>query len=321
MSYPFAWAPYPPVPYPVVVPTVSPRGSPRRYYEDEYYRAHHQYSSPVWPAYAPLPPSPSFLPAWIPLPPSPHVSPGSGMIPLPPPLTPPRGIPQYLYPHDPYFTPVARMYTNCYPLNSADSSYPTTAPPQRVQLHPLINGDSLRQDLILDLSMPTVRALVRSPNPNSAYSPVHRAYLSQPAVIPPTSHLKITYPEFSQYAEAAANGWAVTVGPGSGGGASGGPPVTVEDVLKALHSSLRAPVSQIEWSRVSSAAKLDIAEAYTRRCRAAGSAAGGSSAELERELGQGVRRIDFLRNKCLFAGLQRQRDDDNENFKLVVRER
>lgn len=164
-----------------------------------------------------------------------------------------------------------------------------------------------------------MKALVRGQYATSQFSSVHPAHLSQPATIPPTTRMTITHPDFSQYAESSANGWAVSVGAPSGANGPG-PIVTVKDVLEALHSGLRAPVSQIEWSRVSSSLKLEVAEAYTRRCRAA-AADGGGAVELERELGQGVRRVDFLCNKNFFGGLQRTADGDNQNFKLLVRER
>ena len=175
----------------------------------------------------------------------------------------------------------------------------------------------MRMDLVLNLSAPTMKALVRGPYAASQFTPVHPAYLSQPATIPSTIRMQITHPDLAQYAEASANGWTINVGAVAG---VDGPPVRVRDLLEALHSALRAPVTQVEWSRVPSSLKLEIAEAYTRRCRAAG-AEGGGPAELERQLGQGVRRVDFLRQKTIFAGLQRTKDNDIENFKLLVRER
>ena len=90
--------------------------------------------------------------------------------------------------------------------------------------------------------------------------------------------------------------------------------------MEAIHASLRTPISQLDWARLQPGVESEVSQAYTRRCRAAG-AATGSDIELQQELSQGVRRIDFLRYSFIFGGLVQLREGDMETYRLLVRSR
>lgn len=81
------------------------------------------------------------------------------------------------------------------------------------------------------------------------------------------------------------------------------PSITLGDVLYMIHSSLHRQITHQDWARLSLSEETAIARAYTRRCRSV-----PSSASVEAS--QGVKRIDYLREKHIFRGLIRTHDED-----------
>lgn len=73
--------------------------------------------------------------------------------------------------------------------------------------------------------------------------------------------------------------------------------VTVWDVLKAIHSSLRTPITPGEYDRLGRGSKYQnrVKKAYEGRYR--------SSAAYQEEKMNGVRRVDFLVEYVKFMGL------------------
>jgi len=75
------------------------------------------------------------------------------------------------------------------------------------------------------------------------------------------------------------------------------PFVTVADVLKTLYTALRLAVTPAEYDALPSReAKFRVVAAYENRCRKSGNA-------YDEEKRKGVKRIDFLMGRNMFAGL------------------
>lgn len=89
-------------------------------------------------------------------------------------------------------------------------------------------------------------------------------------------------------------------------------PITLGDVLVAVHRMLQTQITHRDWARLSNTEATNIARAYTRRCRTFPSAE-------QFEASQGVRRVDYLLDRFLFKGLVRLRGEDGfETVKLIV---
>lgn len=67
--------------------------------------------------------------------------------------------------------------------------------------------------------------------------------------------------------------------------------VTVSDVLGAIHTALRVPLTHAEWGSLSAKQRARVQRAYETRCRT------------ERERERGVRRVDCLLRYTRFAGV------------------
>ncbi|KAF7789389.1 hypothetical protein EIP86_000333 [Pleurotus ostreatoroseus] len=89
-------------------------------------------------------------------------------------------------------------------------------------------------------------------------------------------------------------------------------PITVYDVLFAIHRMLQRQVTHREWYDVPQDRSTAIARAYTRRCRAVPNIQAF-------EESQGVRRVDFLTDRVMFKGLVRSRGEQGfERVRLRV---
>lgn len=187
----------------------------------------------------------------------------------------------------------------------------------QTQIHPLLSGPSgepRSQPIVFDLSSSSFSPL-RVVGAGRV-EPISPEELAQPATHPPTTRLNITcdktprWPIVLDYdlATAAANGGYLS-------GSASKIPITLGDVLYAVYTSMQTQISHIDWARLSNTEEAAISRAYTRRCRAIPS--------MEELLAaQGVRRVDYLLRKCMFAGLVRaQGDESYDNMKLVVTSR
>jgi len=74
--------------------------------------------------------------------------------------------------------------------------------------------------------------------------------------------------------------------------------ITLYDVLQALHSSLRLQVTKVEWASLSRASQAVISTSFHKRVN-------GFSDRIKREkqLGRGVRRLDFLVGRTRLFGI------------------
>jgi len=160
------------------------------------------------------------------------------------------------------------------------STVPLPAP--KPQIHPAITYTGLPPHLCFDLAFPPSYLLVpdspalgsdRSSTSTCSLESVDTTLLSEQATYP-ASHTITLVTE--------ALPWSVTVTAKSTF-------VTVYDVLEALHSSLRLQVATAEWTSLSRASQDVIAASFHKRV-------GGFSDRIKRgkQLGKGVRRLDFL---------------------------
>jgi len=179
--------------------------------------------------------------------------------------------------------------------------------PQQFHIHPFLNAESPRPDFHFDLSSPKF-APVLWIGPGQV-TPLTMEHFSQPATHPPITRLRIIcdilpqWPidlEYNPYYQGGLSIPAPQV------------PITLGDILIALHRSLHTRISHIDWAKLSVSEETAVARAYTRRCKSIPSVA-------QFEASQGVRRVDYLLDKVMFRGLLRSSGGDGfETFKLVV---
>ncbi|KAJ7059561.1 hypothetical protein C8F01DRAFT_1144976 [Mycena amicta] len=85
------------------------------------------------------------------------------------------------------------------------------------------------------------------------------------------------------------------------------PPITLGDVLSALHHALHRLITPDDWASIPPAQQQAVSAAFTARCRAEALRSGVSPAHLhdreQEERAKGVKRVDFLGGKTWFRGL------------------
>jgi len=75
------------------------------------------------------------------------------------------------------------------------------------------------------------------------------------------------------------------------------PYLTLEDLVHAVHASLYRRISHDDWGRLSTFQETEVARAYTRRYKAA-----GSDWAVRQQQREGVKRVDFLLGNTWFKG-------------------
>lgn len=186
-------------------------------------------------------------------------------------------------------------------------------PPQpQFMIHPLLNGEAPRPDFGFDLSSPTFRP-VRYVGPGQT-TVLSLAEMRETATHPAITQMRITcdvipqWPIELAYSPYDIHGEHLSLPPVSGSV----PPITLGDVLFAVHRVLQTQISHLDWGRLSMSEEIAIARAYTRRCRSIPSVA-------QLEASQGVKRVDFLLDKFIFRGLVRDPNSQGYNdWKLIV---
>ena len=164
-------------------------------------------------------------------------------------------------------------------------------PASKRQIHPAITYTGIPPYLCFDLAFPPSYLLVpdspalgsdRSSASSRSFESVNMAILSEQATYPASSSITL-------FTEALP--WSITVTARSTF-------VTVYDVLQALHSSLRLQVTAAEWASLSRTSQEVIGASFHKRVD-------GFSDRLRREkqLGKGVRRLDFLVGRTRLYGI------------------
>ncbi|GJE85021.1 hypothetical protein PsYK624_010980 [Phanerochaete sordida] len=193
------------------------------------------------------------------------------------------------------------------------------APPQpRSQLHPLLNAENgHKSPIIFDLSS---HAYEPRKHAAGSFTAAHLSQdeLAQTATYPAVTRMLITCDEvpdwrvvLEPHKEQPSNAGYLTV-PATGAPA---PPITVHDVLYAIHRMLHRQIAHADWRKLTDERTTKVARAYTRRTRAI-------PATRTFEESQGVKWVDYLEDKYMFRGLVRERGDQSfEYLRLLVRKK
>ncbi|THH27636.1 hypothetical protein EUX98_g6545 [Antrodiella citrinella] len=191
---------------------------------------------------------------------------------------------------------------------------PAMVAPPPSQFHPLLNGEGGNRPLLFfDLSVHTFNPLRIPSHGRTTGIALTYDELSQQATHPGVTRMEIICDAISQWPivlepqlDRPANSRYLNVPSSPSADFSG--PITVGDVLVAIHRVMQTQISHRDWVQLSPAQETNVARAYTRRCRTFPSLE-------EFESRQGVRRVDYLGDKIVFKGLTRLRGDDG--FELV----
>ncbi|KAG6330284.1 hypothetical protein ID866_8805 [Astraeus odoratus] len=173
-------------------------------------------------------------------------------------------------------------------------AYPFQGPAPRFEIHPFLNGEVLYPDFHFDLAGPKFSPM-RLIGPGQ-FMIISAEELSLPATNPPITRMRITHPAIPQWpidVKLQYDEYQMAYMP----------PITLGDVLYMIHTSMRWQISHRDWAKLSDSEKDAVARAYTRRFKSYPSGA-------TFEASQGVRRVDFLREKHIFKGLIRANDED-----------
>lgn len=195
-------------------------------------------------------------------------------------------------------------------------SYPQAPPQPQAQLNPLLNAEAGNQPPILfDLAFHAYepRRITYS-NPSGV--PLSEEELSQTATYPGVTRMVITCDELPEwdvvlepYRERPYNSGYLAVPADSAPAA----PITVNDVLRAIHLRLQRQIVHSDWVKLSNDKATAVARAYTRRCRT-------FPTTQAFEESQGVKRVDYLEDKYMFKGLARHRAEPGfEHLRMIVK--
>ena len=179
------------------------------------------------------------------------------------------------------------------------AAYPPVVPSE---LHPLLRPEA--QGIYLDLSFFEFRPVDGNKRPIPPY------ILAEPATHPPTTRLVITSERIPQwpilldyYAATRSTAYSPSTLP----------PITLGDVLTAIHEAMQTQITHKEWAELSDREEIAVGKAYAKRYKLV---PGYES----RVAADGVRRVDYLLKKVLFAGLARKSGDQGyESLKLIVK--
>ncbi|KAI0700612.1 hypothetical protein BC835DRAFT_1411956 [Cytidiella melzeri] len=192
------------------------------------------------------------------------------------------------------------------------------APSPPPQLNPLLSAEYPNQSMLLfDLSLNHYDPQRISQSGQQSGTPLSRDELSQVACWPGVTRMVITCDEvpdwkviLEPYHERPSNTGYLTV-PAD----NMNKPITVNDVLFAIHKMFQRQIRHRDWVSLSNEKSMAVARAYTRRCRT-------FSSTQAFEESQGVRRVDYLEDRFMFKGLVRHRGErDFENLRLLVGKR
>lgn len=162
---------------------------------------------------------------------------------------------------------------------------------QNFWLHPLLNGDSTLSDLYFDLSSATfspMRVLA-----TEQFVLISESELRQAATTPPVTKMRIIHDAIPQ--------WPIDIELRYNEYTTG--TITVGDVLRMIHHSVRRQISHADWAMVNHWERRAISHAYTRRYSSLPQLA-------QLEASRGVRRVDYLRDRHIFRGLIKTYDTD-----------
>ncbi|KAI0677765.1 hypothetical protein C8Q78DRAFT_962151 [Trametes maxima] len=227
----------------------------------------------------------------------------------------------------PYPTHYRRLSDSILP-QPAWVTFPTMVQPVAFQqpsppapaIHPLLNGENAAGPMLLfDLSLNTFSPQRVKMLSETSGTPLSLDELREPATYPTVRRMTITCdlipnwpivlePQTTSRERSREQSPFLGVPPST----TEDVPITVFDVLMAIHRTVQRQITHVDWARLTESQMRAVSAAYTRRCRTFPSAAAFEEA-------QGVRRVDYLHDQYMFRGLVRENAKDGfAKMKLVV---
>ena len=198
--------------------------------------------------------------------------------------------PQYLHPsrqNNPYLQRIPRIVT------LAPASGPAQS--RTLKFHSLLLPSS--NEIYLDLSLSEFQPLDAKGNP------IAQRILAQAATEPPIKRFEIR----SHYVPQ----WPVILDHDAGTHLAS--PITLGHVLCTIHLTMQTQVTHEEWGRLGDKKMSAATEAYLQRCNRVP----GDKNHIAKK---GVRRVDYLHRKVMFAGLEGDRRHEGK-AKFLVKSR
>ncbi|KAJ7893355.1 hypothetical protein B0H14DRAFT_2684712 [Mycena olivaceomarginata] len=197
----------------------------------------------------------------------------------------------------------------------AGNAFPNTPSPKPpIQVHPWLNGDTPSPIFFFDLapkSFAPQRAVSTTPPQGTLLGEVE---MREPAFHPPLTALRILHPRLPF--------WPIDLALPPGVPAAQAPPISLGDVLAAIHHALHVKIAPADWATLSSEDQQHVSGTFTQRCRREAVRSKVPQAQLrDRELeerNQGVKRVDFLLGQTVFKGLVRVPGDPEGCVRMVT---
>jgi hypothetical protein len=163
------------------------------------------------------------------------------------------------------------------------------------QLHDLINGEIIPHQLYVNFAGVHLVFKKRTGSSHHDVTTMSRYELEQPATNPQMTHLRVVCDAIPQWpVDLQVIGTSMSPHRRR---RSTLPYLTLEDVLHAVHATLHRQISHWEWACLSTSQEMDVACAYTRRCKSS-----GSCFSVRQQQSEGVKRVDFLLENTWFKG-------------------
>ncbi|KAJ7252054.1 hypothetical protein C8J57DRAFT_1077756 [Mycena rebaudengoi] len=179
-------------------------------------------------------------------------------------------------------------------------SYVNPNPPlPLMQIHPWLNGDVSSPAVHFDLASSAFAPMRLIPT-----LPPHHVLLSAtdirvPAFYPPRTALRILHAQLPF--------WPVDLKLPPDVPAA--PPITLGDVLVALHRTLHQRISHADWATLTVEQEVAVTRAFTHRCRGEAARSEGRAC---------VKLVDFLLGKTVFRGLVRDPRDPEGCVRMIT---
>ncbi|KAG8963261.1 hypothetical protein FRC03_003207 [Tulasnella sp. 419] len=200
-------------------------------------------------------------------------------VPVSPAFLPYHG--QWVYPSPPFF-PTEVMYDE---PEEKDSEKPDLHPLLRPVYH---NTNGLHS--LYDVRYKVDKTYISVTHPVPRTNKMTEAEGEYDAVVPRVPKMRIVCKNLP---------WPIVVKNPTG--------VTIRDVLEALHTELQKPFTEGEWWIAQDEDRKRVSDAWERGCAA--------NSGLKRKKEDGLKRVDWLGDHTLFAGLSRTSRGDEELIK------
>ncbi|KAJ7636409.1 hypothetical protein FB45DRAFT_788608, partial [Roridomyces roridus] len=196
------------------------------------------------------------------------------------------------------------------PVPPLDLPPATTAPTQTPsassapeQIHPRLAGTAPSSTFFYDLSYSRFlpqRIFHPLPPPHPPqYAMLSSRDFNEPAFHPPRTKLRLLFSRLPF--------WPVDLALPEAMPEHVNIPISVGDVLVALHHALHARISATDYWTLGETDRRAVRDAFAQRCRAEAVRSGVPPTQLydveKREKAQGLRKVDFLCGKTVFTGL------------------